>query len=269
MALNVKKNPEAPAEAPANQEIKNTAAAAVEAAAQAPIKNEILGSKSNTIVLVSPLGDPTREDVTPRTVNGKVENITTSTIVGFLFKALEDVVVPECGMGDDARKNPMTYKDINGSKAVKAGETFALTRFETGLLLSRPEYNAHITGEGREFSVVYQKASNAPKSADGSAVSDSGRLPTVSLRGVNTSIKDLPMIDVLTFQREKTTDSKGNPRTMIINRQPVAGYEKFEPLCRSLTRKAGSAGSGENHNTYNKAAQAFLSMVSASKRHSG
>lgn len=253
--------PDAPATT-AQEEVKKNAAAAVAATEPAAALND-LGFKSDKIALISPLGDPSREDVTPRKgPNGQEEKITTSTIVGYLFKALEDLDVPECGMGDDARKNPMSFKDIGGSKHVKAGETFALTRFETGLLLSRPEYNARINGGGNEFTVVYQKAANVPKSADGSAAQiDSGRLPTVQLRGVTTSVKDLPMVDVMTFERQQVKDSKGNIRNQIVNRKVVPGYEKFEPLCRTLTRQPGTGAASADTKTRNPHAQAFLAMV--------
>lgn len=263
MALNLKKNETVTN--PADEAAKEQAAAAVAAPEAAAPAGE-LGIKSDKIVLIAPLGDPSREDVTPRTVNGVEEKIVTSTIVGYLFKALEDMDVPECGLGDDARKNPMSYKEIGATKHVAAGETFALTRFETGVLLSQPQYNARITGEGKEFTVVYQKSANAPKGADGSAAKvDAGRLPTVSLRGIETSIKDLKMVDVLTFRREQTTDGNGKPRNQIVDRKVVAGYEKWEPLCRAAVRKAAQPGASADKNVRNASAQAFLAMV-AKKR---
>ena len=263
MALNLKKNE--PATTPVDEAVKDQAAAAV-AAPETTAPAVELGTKSDKIVLIAPLGDPSREDVTPRTVNGVEEKVVTSTIVGYLFKALEDVDVPECGLGDDARKNPMSYKEIGPMKHVKAGETFALTRFETGVLLSQPQYNARINGDGKEFTVVYQKSANAPKGADGSAAKvDAGRLPTVSLRGIELSIKDLKMVDVLTFRREQTTDSNGKPRNQIVDRKVVAGYEKWEPLCRAAVRKPAQPGVSTDRTSYNKSAQAFLSMV-AKKR---
>lgn len=268
MALNL--NNAKKTEAPVQDEIvKAEAAAAVAAPEAIAAPAGSFGTKSDKIVLVAPLGDPSREDVTPRTVDGKTENIVTSTIVGYKFKALEPMDVPECGLGDDARKNPMSYKQVDGTRHVEAGEIFNLTRFETGLLLSLPQFNARISGEGREFAVVYQKASNTPKGADGSAAKvASDRLPTVSLRGLNnTSIKDLPMVDVLTFRREQTTDSNGKARNMIVDRKPVDGYEKWEPLCRQAVRKAAAPGvAADNKSQRSAAAQAFLDMVNKSKR---
>ena len=89
MALNLKNN--ATQETP-ETEVKETAP--VEAPAEVAAPAGELGSKSDKIVLVAPLGDPSREDVTPRTVNGIEEKIITSTIVGYLFKALEPMDVP-------------------------------------------------------------------------------------------------------------------------------------------------------------------------------
>lgn len=261
MALNLKKNETTVN--PADEAAKDQAAAAVETAGvEAATPAGELGSKSDKIVLVAPLGDPSREDVTPRTVNGVEEKIVTSTIVGYLFKALEPMDVPECGLGDDARKNPMSYKEIGPMKHVEAGETFAMTRFETGVLLSQPQFNARINGEGKEFTVVYQKSKNLPKGADGSAAAvNAGALPTVSLRGIETSIKDLKMVDVLTFTREQTVDGNGKPRNVISSRTIVPGYEKFEPLCRAAVRKAAQPGVTADKNVRNASAQAFLAMV--------
>lgn len=267
MALQIK-NPQAP-EANTQDEIVKAEAAAAVATPEVATPAGEYGIKSDKIVLIAPLGDPSREDVTPRKEGDKEVKIVTSTIVGYKFKALEDMDIPECGLGDDARKNPMSYKAIGEMKHVKAGETFDLTRFETGVLLSQPQFNARISGEGREFAVVYQKASNTPKGADGSAAKvDTGRLPTVSLRGLNnTSIKDLKMVDVLTFRREQTTDGNGNTRNMIVDRKTVAGYEKWEPLCRQAVRKSAAPGvAADNKSVRNASAQAFLDMVAKSKR---
>lgn len=264
MALNL--NNTHKAENPAVDEAAKAEAAAAIATPEVAAPAGELGIKSDKIVLISPLGDPSREDVTPRTVNGVEEKIVTSTIVGYLFKALEDVDVPECGLGDDARKNPMSYKEIGATKHIAAGETFALTRFETGVLLSQPQYNARINGEGKEFTVVYQKSANAPKGADGSVAKvDAGRLPTVSLRGIDTSIKDLKMVDVLTFRREQITDANGKTRNAIVDRKVVPGFEKWEPLCRAAIRKATQPGVATDKNVRNSSAQAFLAMV-AKKR---
>lgn len=264
MALNLK-NPEPKVEETKKDEIVKEQAATNVSIAEEKIPDGILGSKSDKIVLISPLGDPSREDVTPRMVNGKEEKITTSTIVGYLFKALEDVDVPDCGLGDDARKNPMSFKELGATKHVKAGETFALTRFETGVLLSRAEYNARITGEGKEFAVVYQKSANTPKGVDGSARVE-GNLPTVSLRGITTSIKDLKMVDVLTFTKEAVVDTKGNTRNKVTSRTVVKGFEKWEPMCKSMQRASGAGSrAGEDKNVRSAPAEAFLKMV-AKKR---
>lgn len=261
MALSMKKPSEenAPQAAAEDTAAKATAQAAVAAASEAVDPN--LGSMSDKIALVAPLGDPSREDRTPRDVGGKTEVLVTSTIVGFLFKALADMDVPECGLGEDAKSNPMSFKDMTGVRHVKAGETFALTRFETGLLLSQAAFNAKISGEGRNFVVVYQKGTTAgaPKGADGSAAKVSAmKLPTVSLRGVETSIKDLKMIDVLTFTSQPSADGKSR---VITSKTIVKGYEKWEPLTRATVRKPSTSAGISDKNVRNKSAAAFLAMV--------
>jgi hypothetical protein len=263
MALNIIKNGENIAETTPVE--MSAPAPAVEVAAEAPkaAAPTNLETMSDKIVLIGPLGDPSRDDVTPRIVNGVEEKITTATIVGYRFKALVDMVVPECGLGDDAKKNIMSYKDVNGTKAVKAGETFDLTRFETGLLLSRPEFNALITGEGQNWSVVYQKTRGV-KDADGVATTAGADvLPTVSLRGNDgASIKDMPFIDVLTFSKSTVPASTGDGKVrVVVDRKILPGFEKFEPLCQRAPARtsAGSASTGAP--TYKKAAGNFLAMV--------
>ncbi len=253
----------------------NTKAAAetakkVEAAAvaEAPVYDAgVLGSKSDTIAFVAPLGDPSRIDNTyapnekgESTIAGK-----TPYIVGYRLKALVDMVVPECGMGADARKNLMTYVDATGTKQVKAGEEFDLTRFETGLLLAPDEYNGRITGEGKAFSVVYQQKKNpgaeAGKIADVSAAS---AIPTVSIRPESGSIKDYQILEVLSFTSEKVPVGNNGHTQIRKTRTINPGFEKFEALCQAApprVRKSSSAPKARR----NAGAQAFLDIVNKRK----
>lgn len=269
--LNMKKTenvePEAQKTEAQKVEAQKVAAATNVEVAQATYPEGILGSKSDKIVLLNPLGDPSRLDITTRKVDGKEIKSTCSTIVGYKFKALEDVDVPECGLGEDARKNPMSFKETGKTKHVKAGETFDLTRFEAGVLLSQPQYNANICGEGHEYAVVYTKAANAPKGADGAARVAGANLPTVSLRGLNgVSIKDLKMIDVLSFESETYTDKEGKTRNRITSRTVTKGYEKWAPMCQTVHRAPGAGSrTAEDKNVRSASAEAFLQMV-AKKR---
>lgn len=230
---------------------ENKAKAEAEAMVNAePIAQDGLGAKSGAIEFIAPLGDPSKPDITidPKTK----EKTTTHFIVGYRFKALEDLVVPECGLGDDARKNLMSFADKNGTKAVKAGDEFDLTRFETGLLLAPAEYNGRISGGGKCFTVVY----GSLKSRDNIVTTD--EIPTVSLRAESGSIKDYNFIDVLTADPETNNEGK----VIRKHRTIVPGFEKWAPLCKETIRAPKVGGGATSPKaTRNKAAEAFLNIV--------
>lgn len=245
--------------------VKNAAKAA---AAEEGVAADVLFSKSDTLTLVATLGDPSKPDVTNRNIDGKIVPKADPTIVGYQFVCSEDLVVPECGLGDDAKSNPMSCKDLKGTRTVKAGEKFNLTRMETGLLLSQPQYNARISGGGQVFTVAYQKSNR------GSAGSEASKamaqpLPTVSLRGLTTSVKDIPCKPVLTFDIEErqTKDENGQVKTIKarVNKKVVPGFEKFEPLCRQAPRRPAS-GESVPANTRNQNARDFLAAIARQQK---
>lgn len=237
------------------QEAKKAEAAAV---AMAPkVDDSILGSMSDKVAFVNPLGDPSHPDVTTDKDNNKT---TTPYIVGYRFKALADIEVPECGLDKDARKNLMSYipENKNNKKAVKAGEEFMLTRFETALLLAPPEFNGRISGGGKEFSAVYQTVQVKSKKGAVGEVSSATKVPTVALKAERGSIKDYEIEEVLTFTK---TEENGVVRK---KRQIRPGYEKFEALCFNPEPKARAQRSGaSSKNVRNAKAEAFLAIVNA------
>lgn len=259
MALHLNSEAEKAAVAPAEEAVKAKASAA---AVEESIPADVLGSKSATLTLVATLGDPTRDDITIREVQGKPEGerVVTPTIVGYEFIASEDLVVPECGLGDDARSNPMSYKELAGTRKVKAGQPIALTRMETGILLSRPEYNARINGGDKEFVVAYQKSNRGAQGGEAAKAAAQG-LPTVALRGNGISVKDIPCKPVLTFsvKTEKTAD--GKDKRVFSDKAPVAGYEKWAPLCIAHVRKASAGAPTTPANERNKNAALFLAAI--------
>jgi hypothetical protein len=242
---------------------------AAQAAAAEKVDNDILFSKSDTLTLIATLGDPSKPDVTNREIDGKMVAKTDPTIVGYQFVCSEDLEVPECGLGDDAKTNPMSYQNLTGTRKVKAGEPFNLTRMETGLLLSQPQYNARISGGGKAYTVAYQKSNR------GSAGSEASKamaqpLPTVSLRGITVSVKEIPCKHVLSFDTEERVvkDASGKERTVKarINKKVMPGFEKFEPLCRQAPRKPANGEAAAPANTRNTSAQAFLAAIARQQR---
>lgn len=259
MALSLSKKT-APEAAEAKQEIKaqvqKEEAAAVATAPQ--VEDSILGSKSETVAFVAPLGDPSHPDTTTDKEGNKS---VTPYIVGYRFKALEDIEVPECGLDTDAKKNLMSFivANKNNKKMVKAGETFDLTRFETGLMLAVPEFNGRISGEGKGFTAVYQSVVAKSKKGALGETSSATEIPTVALKADEGSIKEYKIIDVLTFT--KVTGENGVTRK---ERKIIPGFEKWEPLCIAQvarTSKAGSSSTSSKKVARNKKAEAFLQIV--------
>ena len=101
-------------------------------------------SKSDTIQFVIALGHPGKPQ--KRVQGGQA--LASFQVVGYMFKALEDVSVPVAKQIEGAKS--VMDCEIVGSKEIKAGETFQLTLFETGCFISRIEYGGHFTGGGDE-----------------------------------------------------------------------------------------------------------------------
>ena len=241
--------------------------AAVETAApvqEAPVKaapvqaTENTGIDSDKLVFLNPLGDPSKDDTT--TVDGK--KVVCPTIVGYRLKTLIDLEIPDIGLGADARKNPMSFDEskINNTRLVKAGETFDLTRFEAGILLSDDRFNSVISGGDKPMVCTYPKT---VKEGAG-VVSTNSAVPTITLRATNAgeSIRDYKFIEVLSFT---TTTENGQTRK---HRTINKGFEKFEPLCKISQRVSSSAANSQGIKR-NKGAEAFLAIVNARKAQAG
>lgn len=238
---------------------KEKAKAAVQAAMTVEETNkEEYGVDSDKIAFVAALGDPSRDDVTPKIVDGKSVNVTTQTIVGYAFKVLEDMEVPDCGTPSDLKANPMDYVDPHGTRLAKAGETVYLTRFETGALLSPPRFNAKATGG--EMHVVATYVYDKKMAADGSTSKATKTFPRVALKALGGgSIKDVKMIDVLSFTVEKQT-AGGTIKNKTIN----PGFEKFISLTKRAQRAGtGRAPAGAPAVMRSKGAEAFMQILEA------
>lgn len=262
-----------PSEAPqTKEEIKQEAnAAVVEAKASAsldvPANRGILSDK---IAFVCCLGDPSRLDITPANPakEGSQER-QDPTIVGYRFKALVDMDVPDVEPGADFQglKNPMSYSgDVTKKRRVKAGETFDLTRFETGVLVSSEEVNAKIFGN-EDLKVIASYVVSSKKTASGAVVKATTALPTVTLRSVDNgkSVKDVPFVNVLTFEAIPTGKMTKSNKPMVRKvRKIIPGFEKWSKLCEEAVRVSTGASAGAsaaNSNARNKGALAFLQAL--------
>ena len=244
------------------KEVKSQAKTKANAAVDAntPKYDEsILGSKSDTITFIAPLGDPSRPDtVTVENPDGTTTKSSTPYIVGYELEANVDMEVPECGLGEVARKNLMSYANPNGKKQVKAGERFYLTRFELGVLLAPPEFNGRITGGGKGFTAVYQRKEVRSSKGTLGETTSATEIPTVSLKADSGSIKDYQIIEVLTY-----TSEKGEKGTVRKHRTIKAGFEKWEPLCIVQAPKSRTKGEASStpKNRRNAGAEAFLQIL--------
>lgn len=215
-------------------------AAAVQAA-DVPVSDtpeEVFGSKSDTLEFVAALGDPSRDDVTPKIgPDGTEKKSVDPTIVGYAFKSKEAIEIPDFGTPKDLKKNAMGYENLEGSRKVKAGEVFYLTRMETGALLSRDEYSGRATAGDMPVTVVYGTNKKVSKTGQQSAAAAGSEIPSISLRAINpkSSIKDIKMIHVL----ESTKDQGPGGRT-IKKRTLNPGFEKWASLCVVAARPKGA-----------------------------
>ena len=97
-------------------------------------------AKAEARYFVNALGNPARKQ--DRVEGGK--SIQCYEVVGYTFKALEDVEVPVLPLQSSDPFNTTVAEP----KHVKAGETFTCNIMEMASLISRPEYAGKFSGEG-------------------------------------------------------------------------------------------------------------------------
>ena len=255
------------AAAPAKETTKKTAkiakaqaSAAMVAEAAVKVDESLFGRDSDKIAFVAAIGDPSRPDVTPITTkDGKQDKRTDPTIVGYAFKLLEDMDVPDCGIPDDLIKNPMDGKELT-YKQGKKGDVVYLTRLETGALLSQTRFAGKATGGAMHVTCSYAAPKGARKAGDGSvAAATKSDLPSVSLKSISGgSIKDIEMIKVLTSTPKKVGARTVNKKTL----NPDPKCAKFESLCRQNIRAAGAGkGASKAASARNEKAEGFMAIL--------
>lgn len=149
------------------------------------------GSKSDKVAFVCALGDPNKKQAR---VEGK-QSIDSYAVVGYKFKALEDMTVPFAPIKEGFKS--LTDVEPATEKAVKAGEVFALNLVETAQLISRIEYAGKFCGED-DVVVLSVKASKSREEL----------LPILSKQGTG-SIKS--NMELIAEMQGATADSKGTP----------------------------------------------------------
>ena len=239
--------------------------------AEAPITGEDAGKEfgwnSDKLELVAPLGDPSKPDSTPvKQADGTVKKVVTSTIVGYRFRASIDLEVPDVAPGDDFKNNLMSYTgDVNKTRKVPAGTEFDLTKFETGLLISRAEFNGRATGGDKPVMCSYTQVGKKDSKGNLVSTASANQIPGVALRALNNgqSIKDYKFIDVLDFTVIQDPARKVTRKKRTIR----PGFEKFAALAKEVARAPrASSGAVADANKRNTNAEAFLKIVGAKKR---
>lgn len=248
---------------PANVEAKEKNAAVV--AAEAPVEavdTAKLGSLSDKLKFVAALGDPSQDDVTYGVdANGKKTKQVDPIIVGYRFVADVDLEVPDVMPGEDLKKNLMSFTgDTTKTRLVKAGTEFDLTKFETGALISREEFNARATGGQIPVLCSYVNTSKKTSTGAVAQTTAAASIPTISIRAITGSIKDVAIIPVLKFTATK------DPQTNVTRkeREILPGFEKWQALCiKQQTRSGRTAGASTPANVRNAGAAAFLRIAQA------
>jgi len=262
LQINKKDSKTAPAVNPVVEEkVETKAPVQTEVATEEPKSDVKYGSARGDLAFVCPLGDPSNPDTTKvKLPDGNIEPKVTSTIVGYKFKVLKDMEVPECGTNEGFKNDPMNHKEM-AWRAAKAGEIIALTPFETALLLSQPQFNGGCDGGEKPVSCVYQNKALKSKTGQVATVSAATAIPRVSLRASVGSIKDFDIEDVLSYTKTEVNGVVRKVRT--IN----PGFEKWSPLAATAVRKTagGSKNAVDPTTVANKNAQAFLAFVNNRK----
>lgn len=152
------------------------------------------GSKQDKIAFVAALGDPNRKQAR---VAGSV-SLPSNVVVGYKFKALEDVDVPVENLKPNF-KNLIDVEFSAETRHVKAGEEFHLNLVETADFISRLEYAGRFTGEGITVGISAKSSKDRP----GEPLPILGKIGGGSIKEGMQFVAD--MVGV-------TEDSKGTPK---------------------------------------------------------
>lgn len=183
------------------------------------------GSKSDKVAFVCALGDPNRKQAR---VEGKVSK-DSYTVVGYKFKALEDMTVPFAPLRADW-KTPLDV-EVPTEKQVKAGEVFHLNLVETARLISRIEYAGKFTGEGTTVALSVKSSKDRPEP-----------LPILGKAGAGSIKENMELIAVM-----QGADGNGNKGTPVIKEEYAETFgnlytkKKISKKSAGATKKAGEA----------------------------
>lgn len=143
------------------------------------------GSLSNKVEFIITLGDPRQNDkrsIGKKDGSNKTQYEDCIKPVGYKFKALADIEVPKVTLKANANY-PFEYEKVDWIP-VKAGETFSLTLFEAGLLLSELKFAGRVNGGNGGEVVLHVTFTKNRVDAQGNMQ------PLVVLKRIGSAIKD-------------------------------------------------------------------------------
>lgn len=222
--------------------------------------SEELGKLSDSVALVSVLGDPSDIDtakIKQVSDDGKEEEITSRLprAVGYRIKNIGTEPIPyfQFGLTDNfSHSDRLNHNDEYTEVTLAPGEEATLTVYETAVLIATPEFNGRFTGGDTPVSAHFAQSGNKEGAETTSENSTRVRF-LVSVP--NMTIRDLPVEEILTFDVEEK-----NGRNVYTNRKIKNGYEKFAPVANRSRKQVtrGASGSAKKTNKRNKNAAQFL-----------
>lgn len=239
MAISTTKKAEAPA-----PEVKEKAKAEV-ATKQAQINPDIIGSKSDKVVFLGVIVDPTQKD--KKTLGSKEKGTYQESeghvVVGYKIGLLEDHdKVPAFGLDPNSTDFATSVGKPGNFVKGKKGDVLYLTLVETGALLLQPEFNGVVTGhgsngEGINVSVSVRKRNNA------GATDGANALPRVSLRSTDRGVSAYINPDNAFEAQQERSKTESGKETIRYRRTPIkeGPLAKFAPLARNTQRSGGGA----------------------------
>lgn len=154
---------------------------------------QLEGSKSDKVKFVAALGNPNK----PQFRKENNQDIPSYEVVGFAFKALEDMEVPRA----DLKSGFKNFMDVNpiSMVQVKAGETFYLNIFETGALMAQEAYAGTFSGEGEvvRFNVKFAQNREDPLivlNKDGKGSVKENMILVADMVGTENGAKGTPQV---------------------------------------------------------------------------
>ncbi len=205
----------------------------------------VAGTDTGAITFLHSLGDPSVLDnfeLTDPVTKEKVKR-EASKIIGYRFRANKEISVPDFGTTPEFSGNRvMNAADTTKWKTVAAGEEFDLTRVEVARLLSEPTFNMVADGEGGpavRLQLAFKKV-NPEKPV--TSVADLPDAQLVLAEG-NGSIKNLPIVDVITYEKADKSENRFAKGTRVV--VPEFAGTKFENVAKDATVRRARRGAGQ------------------------